>query len=180
MLEKAATMKIFEYSALGAELKKQTRVAEKQYQNFVKTFEYNKKEQAIKKIKRSHAKSNLVYNHYFTFYKYNNIKWFAKGSFNLKLNDSKEFKDKLELLYYGTIEIKSNNEDQIKDFEKRIVVTDKNLELYNKLVNICKTKYDKLTKARNKKIKFQNVPEHLPIDLSPIFRRFTTNFIIRR
>ena len=83
-------------------------------------------------------------------------------------------------MYYGTIEIKSNNEDQIKDFEKRIVVTDKNLELYNKLVNICKTKYDKLTKARNKKIKFLNVPEHLPIDLSPIFRRFTTNFIIRR
>ena len=49
MLEKAATMKIFEYSALGAELEKQTRVAEKQYQNFVKAFEYNKKEEAIKK-----------------------------------------------------------------------------------------------------------------------------------
>ena len=59
-------------------------------------------------------------------------------------------------------------------------MTDKNLELYNKLLNICKTKYDKFTKARNKKIKFQNVPENLPIDLSPIFRRFTTNFIIRR
>ena len=99
-------------------MKKQTRVAEKQYQNFVKTFACNKKEEVIKKIKKSHAKSNLVYNHYFTFYKYNNIKWFAKGSFNLKLNDLKEFKDKLELFYYGTIEIKSNNEDQIKDFEK--------------------------------------------------------------
>ena len=39
------------------------------------------------------------------------------------------------------------------------------LELYNKLLNIHKTQYDKLTKAQKKRIKVQNVPENLPIDL---------------
>ena len=38
-------------------------------------------------------------------------------------------------------------------------------ELYDKLLNIYKTQYDKLTKAQRKRIKAQNVPENLPIDL---------------
>ena len=38
-------------------------------------------------------------------------------------------------------------------------------ELYDKLLNIYKTQYDKLTKAQRKRIKVQNVPENLPIDL---------------
>ena len=37
--------------------------------------------------------------------------------------------------------------------------------IINKLLNIYKTQYDKLTKARKKEIKVQNVPENLPIDL---------------
>ena len=37
-------------------------------------------------------------------------------------------------------------------------------ELYDKLVNIYTTQYDKLTKAQ-KKIKVQNRPENLAIDL---------------
>ena len=39
------------------------------------------------------------------------------------------------------------------------------LELYSKLLNMYKTKYNKLTKAKKKTIKVQKVPENLPIDL---------------
>ena len=38
-------------------------------------------------------------------------------------------------------------------------------ELYNKLLNIYKTQYDILTKVQKKRIKVQNVPENLPINL---------------
>ena len=41
--EKAAAIKIFKYSPLGKELKKQTSVTEKQYQKFDNVFESNKK-----------------------------------------------------------------------------------------------------------------------------------------
>ena len=66
LLEKAAAIKRFEYSLLGRELKKQTSVAEKQYQKFDSAFESNKDEDKSKN-KRSHAKSNLVYNNYVNF-----------------------------------------------------------------------------------------------------------------
>ena len=62
-------------------------------------------------------------------------------------------------------EITANNEDQIKDLEKRKVVLDTALALYNKLLSIYKNQYDKLTKAQMKRIKFQNMPENLRIDL---------------
>ena len=42
LLEKAATMKRFEHSLLGKELKKQTSVAEKQYQSFDKALKKKK------------------------------------------------------------------------------------------------------------------------------------------
>ena len=47
MLEKATSIKRFEYTPLGKELKKQTSVAENQYQK----FESNKNEEKAKKIK---------------------------------------------------------------------------------------------------------------------------------
>ena len=84
-------------------------------------FESNKKEEYKTKNKRSHAKSNLVYNNYFSFYKYCNIKVFAERCFDSKRNDLIEFKDKLELFYHDDIEIKPNSEDQLKDIEKRKV-----------------------------------------------------------
>ena len=62
-------------------------------------------------------------------------------------------------------EITANNEDQINDLEKRKVVLDSALALYNKLLSIYQNQYDKLTKAQKKRIKFQNMPENLPIDL---------------
>ena len=42
LLEKAATMKEFEYSPFGKELKKQTSVTEKQYKKLDNTFEFDK------------------------------------------------------------------------------------------------------------------------------------------
>ena len=59
LLEKAGAIKRFEYSLLGKELKLETSVAEKQYQE----VESNKKEE---KVRRRRAKSNLVYDNYFT------------------------------------------------------------------------------------------------------------------
>ena len=78
LLEKAAAIKRFEYSPLEKELKKQTIVAVKQYQKFDNAFESNKNEEDKTKNKRSRAKSNKVYNNYYTFYRCNNIKEFTK------------------------------------------------------------------------------------------------------
>ena len=46
-LEKATALKRFEYSPLGKELKKQSSVAEKQYQDFDKVLNYDKKEEPL-------------------------------------------------------------------------------------------------------------------------------------
>ena len=69
-----------------------------------------KRKKSKQKNKTNYATSNLVYNNYFTFYKYHNTNEFPKHFFDSKLNDLKEFKDKLELFYYNNIEIKPNNE----------------------------------------------------------------------
>ena len=106
-------------------------------------------------IKRKESKpktkeNGLVYNNYFTFYKYNNIKEFTKLSLDSKSNDLKEFKDKLELVYHDSIETKPNNEDQKKDLEKRKVVLDTAFELHNKLLNTYKLNMINLKKLKRK------------------------------
>ena len=70
------------------------------------------------KSKKSRTVSHLVYNKYFTFYKYDTSK-FIKLSLDSKINSLKELRDKLELFYYETVEIKPNKEDKIKDLEKK-------------------------------------------------------------
>ena len=52
LLEKAATMKGFEYSSLVKELKKQTSVAEKQYQGLNRILKSDKKDEEPVKIKK--------------------------------------------------------------------------------------------------------------------------------
>ena len=96
MLEKAASIKRFEYTLLGKELEKQTSVVEKQYQKFDFAFESNENEEDKTKNKRGRAGSNLVYNNDFPFYKYHKINKFGKRSL-YNLNDLNEFKDRLEL-----------------------------------------------------------------------------------
>ena len=77
-----------------------------------------KRKKTKQKQKKSCAKSNLVYNKDFTFYKYYNTKkCAAKRSFDSKENDLKDLKKILELYHHDTIEIKPNNKDQIKDLK---------------------------------------------------------------
>ena len=134
-------------------MKKQISVAEKQYEKFDNVFESNKMEE---KIERSRT-SNLVYNNCFTFYKYRNINKFAKRSFYSKQNDLIEFKEKLETFYYDTEEIKSNNEAQEKDLEKRKAVIDN-------CFNFDKTQYNKLSEDLKKRVDILNKPEVLILD----------------
>ena len=80
-----------------------------------------------------------------------------------------EFKDTLELFYYDTEEIKPNNEDQEKDLEKRKVVINTASKLYEKLLNIYKTQYNKnkLSEQDNKKkINVLNRPENVTLDFT--------------
>ena len=53
----------------------------------------------------------------------------------------------------------------MKTIAKRKVVFDTAQELYNKLLSIYKTQYDKITKTKKKRIKTLNIPENLSIDL---------------
>ena len=65
LLEKAATMKRFEYSPLGKELKAQTDIAKKQYQKLGDSIGFDK---VIKK--ENYYKLNLIYDANHSFYKY--------------------------------------------------------------------------------------------------------------
>ena len=90
MLEKAATMKRFEYSPLSRELKSQTDIAKKQYQKLDNTFEFDK---IIKKegpTFKKYNKSNLIYNSKYDFYKY------CRDS---KIFDDLSFKSKYSFLF---------------------------------------------------------------------------------
>ena len=62
LLEKAAESKRFEYLPICKELNAQTSAVEKQYKKLGKDFEFDKKEEKMKKIE----KSNLVYHKGFT------------------------------------------------------------------------------------------------------------------
>ena len=91
-------------------MKKQTSIAEKQYKKIDTAFGSNKNKE-YKTKNKSRTASNLIYNNYFTFYKYHKINEFFKRSLGWKLNDLKEFKDKLELFYHDTEEIKPNKKE---------------------------------------------------------------------
>ena len=76
MLEKAAAMKRFQYSPLGKEVKKQTSVAEKQYQEIDKIFNHDEKEETITIKKEEPLKtdeSSLVYDSKYIFSNYRNV-----------------------------------------------------------------------------------------------------------
>ena len=67
MLEKAATMKIFEFSLLGKELQAQTDIAKKQYRKLNKTSEFGK----IIKREKPTLENYLIFNykHIYKFYR---------------------------------------------------------------------------------------------------------------
>ena len=76
LLEEPGTMKRFEYSLLGKELKKQTSVAEKQYQKIDHAFEFDEPIKKEKPTLQKYIRSNLVYYSKYRFYLYYNIKNF--------------------------------------------------------------------------------------------------------
>ena len=73
MLEKAATMKRFEYSPLGKELKAQTEIAMKQYQILDNIFGFDKTINKEEPTFNNYNKSNLIYNSKYSFYKIKTI-----------------------------------------------------------------------------------------------------------
>ena len=87
-LEKAATMKRFEYLPSGKQLKPQTDIAKKkkkQYKKLDNTYQYEK---IIKKenpkLKKKKKRSNLMYDSKYSFYPYYNDKKFNSLSLTSK------------------------------------------------------------------------------------------------
>ena len=72
LLEKAATIKRFEYSSLDKELKTQTDNAKRQYQKFDKHFEFGKTIKKGKPTIKKYNRSNLIYSSKYIFYEYYN------------------------------------------------------------------------------------------------------------
>ena len=73
LLERAAALKRFQHSPLGKELKKQTNVAEKQYQNFDKIFKSDETEQPVTIKKEITDESSLFYNNKYSFIEFKNV-----------------------------------------------------------------------------------------------------------
>ena len=87
LLEKAATIKRFEYSFLDKNLKAKTSAAEKQYQVLNKIFKADEKEElvTIKKEKLEITnKSNLMYNSKYSLSEYRNVRKYYDLSLKLK------------------------------------------------------------------------------------------------
>ena len=76
LLQKVAALKSFEHSVLGKELKRQTSVAEKQYQIFDQVFNHDEKKEPLKIRKEMPLltdKSSLVYDSKYSFSEYRNV-----------------------------------------------------------------------------------------------------------
>ena len=133
-------MKKFEYSLLGKELKKQSSVAEKQYQIFDNDYEFDiikKEEPTIKKYNRS----NLIYHTKFKFYGYYNIP---------QINTmSPKSKYPILLWFYNDLNKFSNlNPRKQRTKEKTATVYDTASELYNEYLEIYFDQYNALSDAR--------------------------------
>ena len=93
-------MKRFEYSPLGKELKAQTDIVRKQYQNLHDTYKFDKVIKKEELIFKNYNKSNLIYNSKYRFYKYcrgskkiDNLSFKSQNSFLYEfLNNSNKFK----------------------------------------------------------------------------------------
>ena len=70
LLEKAATLKRFEYSLIRKELKSQTDIEQKQYQRLDNTYEFDKLIKKEQPTLGKCSKSNVIYNSNYNFYKY--------------------------------------------------------------------------------------------------------------
>ena len=91
LLEKAAALKRFEYSPLAKELKKQTSVAEKQYQDFDKVINYDEIEEPVKTEKEEPLtinESSIFYNNKYTFNEFKNVEKYVNKSFTARYDNN--------------------------------------------------------------------------------------------
>ena len=134
LLEKVATMKRFEYSPVGKELKSETDIAKNQYQKLDNTFGFDKMFKKEKPTLEKYTKSNLLYgtNHSFCRYYYDKKK--INLSFKSMRSFLSEFFDDLDKL---------NNLNPLKEVTKKrkIKVYDTASELYNDFLGIYYHKY---------------------------------------
>ena len=132
MLEKAATLKRFEYSLLGTQFKNQTSVAEKQYQGSNKLFRTDEK--------ISH-KPYLIYGIKYSFSEYRNFKEYSDLSFMTKY-------DKLILFYHWLNGFKNFAPQNVKTKVKTKIVHKNIANLHNKLHTIHVNSYKYITNKR--------------------------------
>ena len=157
LLEKAATIKRFEYLPLGKELKAQTEIAKKQYQGLDKIYEFdetinkNDKKTTLKK----YSKSELMYDANHSFYKYyrDNNKF-----------DNLSFKSNCSFLanFFGDLDkinkLKSQKE---KAEKKKVNVYNKASDLHNDLLAIYFNEYNELPDAQRNKMEHKYDPTKL-------------------
>ena len=97
--EKTATMKRFEYSRLGKELKEQTSVAEKQCQSFDKVINHDEKEKPVKIEKERPLTTDelsLFYKNKYSFIEFKNVGKYMDDSIVSRYNYLALFKEQLE------------------------------------------------------------------------------------
>ena len=97
--EKTATMKRFEYSPLGKELKEQTSVAEKQCQSFDKVINHDEKEKPVKIEKERPLTTDelsLFYKNKYSFIEFKNVGKYMDDSIVSRYNYLALFKEQLE------------------------------------------------------------------------------------
>ena len=147
LVENTAELKRFEYSPLSKELKKQTSIAEQQYQDFDKAFNYNEKEKPLKIEKEEPLtidESSLFYNSKSTFNEINNVGKYEDESLESRYNNySTPFKQRLkgfEKFTLRTMKTKKN---------KKIVYKNAR-EPYTKLLNIYYNDCNDITNEQEK------------------------------
>ena len=82
---------------------------------------------------------------------------------NSKQNDLDQFKDTLQTFHYDTGKIIPNNEAQEKALEKKVVINTPS-KLYDKLLSIYTTQYDKISEDLKKRTSVLCKPEMLILD----------------
>ena len=160
MLEKAATIKRFEYLPLSSELKKQTCIPEKKYQRLDKASEFDKKgdktinKDGKKSTLQKYNKSDLICDSKHSFYKYHYINKCNNCSFESKYKDLISFYQDLNELSKG----KSTNEHTKE--EKKNMYNNAS-ELYNVLLRMYFGEYMNL--SYSKQLRFD--PDYCPKNL---------------
>ena len=152
LLEKAATIKRFEYLLLGKELKEQTDTAKKQYQKLDYNYEFDNIIKKEKPIHENYSKSNLIYNSNYCFYQYYRD---SKKHDNLSLESK-------HLLLAGFFDYlnKFNKLSPRKKHKRGKNVYAKASDLYNDFVAIYFDEYNELD-ARRKKMELRYDPKKL-------------------